>query len=172
MKTSGHGLHKLRRAMVRPGRDRIPVNVQVHESWTSVDEEKAKEEEGQKENSSVAIAVEDKPSDGIGRIRLEHVANASAIKALGCSCSSIDCSMEHYCNRRLVSQTKSSRHWGSKTTSASFHGDLSLPHLTASLLKRWLLGNLSRRSQAHFYLADYLDEYTFRFNRHTSGQRG
>ena len=41
----------------------------------------------------------------------------------------------------------------------------------ASLLKRWLLGtHQGAVSVAH--LDYYLDEYTFRFNRRTSGSRG
>ena len=40
-----------------------------------------------------------------------------------------------------------------------------------SLLKRWLLGTHQGAIGAD-YLQDYLDEFTFRFNRHTSASRG
>ena len=44
-------------------------------------------------------------------------------------------------------------------------------HKVASLLKRWLLGtHQGAVSQEH--LDYYLDEYTFRFNRRTSTDRG
>ena len=49
--------------------------------------------------------------------------------------------------------------------------DLNLPHLIASLLKRWLLGTYQGAVRPT-HLAYYLDEYTFRFNRRTSRQRG
>ncbi len=49
--------------------------------------------------------------------------------------------------------------------------ELSLPHLIASLLKRWLLGTYQGAVRPS-HLAYYLDEYTFRFNRRTSGHRG
>ena len=48
---------------------------------------------------------------------------------------------------------------------------LPLANRVASLLKRWLLGtHQGAVSAAH--LDYYLDEYTFRFNRRTSGSRG
>lgn len=44
-------------------------------------------------------------------------------------------------------------------------------HRVASLLKRWLLGT-HLGAIAHEHLDDYLDEFTFRFNRRTSSSRG
>ena len=49
--------------------------------------------------------------------------------------------------------------------------ELKLPHLVASLLKRWLLGTYQGAVRPS-HLAYYLDEFTFRFNRRTSRQRG
>ena len=44
-------------------------------------------------------------------------------------------------------------------------------HTVASLLKRWLLGTLQGGIQ-HQHLDDYLDEFTFRFDRRRSRARG
>ena len=44
-------------------------------------------------------------------------------------------------------------------------------HRVASLLKRWLLGT-HQGAVGGKYLDYYLDEFTFRFNRRTSKQRG
>jgi transposase-like protein len=44
-------------------------------------------------------------------------------------------------------------------------------HRIASLLKRWLLG-IHQGAAGGKHLDYYLDEYTFRFNRRTSGSRG
>ena len=44
-------------------------------------------------------------------------------------------------------------------------------HLIAALLKRWLLGTHQGAVGPH-YLDYYLDEFTFRFNRRKSRQRG
>jgi ISXO2-like transposase domain len=48
---------------------------------------------------------------------------------------------------------------------------LPLANRVASLLKRWLLGTHQGAVSA-VHLDYYLDEYTFRFNRRTSGSRG
>ena len=44
-------------------------------------------------------------------------------------------------------------------------------HRVVSLLKRWLLGT-HQGAIAREHLDDYLDEFTFRFNRRTSRSRG
>jgi carotenoid cleavage dioxygenase-like enzyme len=44
-------------------------------------------------------------------------------------------------------------------------------HRVISLLKRWLLGT-HQGAIAQEHLDDYLDEFTFRFNRRTSKSRG
>ncbi|HEB87166.1 MAG TPA: IS1595 family transposase, partial [Gammaproteobacteria bacterium] len=44
-------------------------------------------------------------------------------------------------------------------------------HRIASLLKRWLLGT-HQGAVSNEHLDDYLDEYTFRFNRRSARARG
>jgi len=44
-------------------------------------------------------------------------------------------------------------------------------HLVISLLKRWIMGTL-QDSLSDQHIKYYLDEFTFRFNRRTSGNRG
>ena len=44
-------------------------------------------------------------------------------------------------------------------------------HRAASLLKRWILGTLQGAIDPE-HLQDYLDEFTFRFNRRKSNSRG
>lgn len=44
-------------------------------------------------------------------------------------------------------------------------------HFVISLFKRWLLGT-HQGAISHDYLQDYLDEFTFRFNRRNSASRG
>ena len=45
-------------------------------------------------------------------------------------------------------------------------------HIIASLMKRWLLWIHQKYVTQDGYLQDYLEEYTFRFNRRKSGDRG
>jgi hypothetical protein len=69
-------LHKLRRAMVRPGRDRLDGRVEVDETfWGSPGEEAHGRRAGKK--AMIAIAAEE-DGEGIGRIRMRRIPNASA----------------------------------------------------------------------------------------------
>jgi len=45
-------------------------------------------------------------------------------------------------------------------------------HIIASLVKRWLLWTHQKYLAKHGYLQSYLDEYTFRYNRRNSKNRG
>ena len=63
-----------------------------------------------------------------------------------------------------------------RITRLSDSGDpahVSMPgvHRIAGLLKRWILGTL-QGSLIPEHLQSYLEEFTFRFNRRTSGSRG
>jgi len=80
--TSWQWLHKLRRAMVRQGRDRLSGYVQVDETYVGGRKKGGKRGRGAEGKALVVIGVEDKAPKGIGRIRLQHVADASA-KSLG-----------------------------------------------------------------------------------------
>jgi transposase-like protein len=59
------------------------------------------------------------------------------------------------------------------TQSEATPAEKTLPHarLVVSLLKRWLLGTHQGAVQPK-HLQEYLEEYTFRFNRKNSAQRG
>ena len=74
--TSWQWLHKLRRAMVRPGRDRLCGCVQVDETYVG-GRKSGKRGRGAEGKALVAIGVEDKTPKGMGRIRLQHLRDAS-----------------------------------------------------------------------------------------------
>ena len=69
-------LHKLRRAMMRPERDRLCGCVEVDEIYVGGKERGAPERSLGKK-ALVAVAAEEAGA-GIGRIRLRHVPDASA----------------------------------------------------------------------------------------------
>ena len=168
--TAWEWLHRLRRAMVRPGREPLSGTVEVDETYVG-GERPGKRGRGAANKSLVLIAVEDKGGanqKGIGRIRLERVANASANSLIGCI------------RRHVVpGSTIRTDGWASYDSLAcGGYGhtvvsskDLIITHLVASLLKRWLLGTYQGAVQPS-HLDYYLDEYTFRFNRRTSALRG
>jgi transposase-like protein len=165
-------LHKLRRAMVRPGRDRLSGQVEVDETYIG-GEKPGKRGRGALGKSLVLIAAE---QDGrrIGRIRLVRVPDASGE------------SLEEAIRRSIIpgstintdgwkgySRLISHGYAHSVVRKTAEIGDNLLPHChrVASLLKRWILGT-HQGAVSHDHLDYYLDEYTFRFNRRTSRSRG
>jgi len=158
--------------MVRPGRDRLQGTVEADETFIG-GERPGKRGRGAGGKTLVVIAAQ---ADGtrIGRIRLARVASASG---------------NHL--ERAVSQavepdsTVRTDGWGGynglkalgyrheiiRPTTAVGENLLPLANRVAALLKRWLLGTHQGAVQ-HEHLDYYLDEFTFRFNRRTSGSRG
>lgn len=74
--TAWSWLHKLRRAMVRPGRDRLAGAVEVGETYVG-GLRKGRRGRGSEGKALVVIAAQ-KDGEKIGRIRLARVADASA----------------------------------------------------------------------------------------------
>lgn len=166
-------LHKLRRAMVRPGREHLSGEVEVDETYVGgVSDSVGRRHLGHK--SLIAIAAEVRGA-GTGRIRLRSIANASGPALQGFVrdtvapgallrtdgwTSYVGLEEQGYRHRRFVQ--KSPRDASKKLPRA---------HRVASLLKRWLLGTHQGRVE-RCHLPYYLDEFTFRFNRRTSRSRG
>ena len=73
-------LHKLRRAMIRPGRERLAGVVEVDESYLGGDERGVHGRHIAGKALAVVAAEED--GRGIGRIRLRHIPDASAARLI------------------------------------------------------------------------------------------
>jgi transposase-like protein len=171
-KTAWAMLHKLRRAMVRPGRERLRGVVEVDDSYWGGEEDGVKGRQTL-EKALILVAAE-VGGDGIGRIRLrrtqdlgrealhDFIAQAiepgSTVRTDGLPAY---LKMEGYVHDRQIQrrQPDGSEHL------------LPRVHRVVSLLKRWLLGT-HQGAVSHEHLDDYLDEFTFRFNRRTSTSRG
>ena len=69
-------LHKLRRAMVRPGRDRLSGRVEVDQTYWGSQEEGVRGRQTESKALIVIAAQED--GDGIGRVRMRRIPDASA----------------------------------------------------------------------------------------------
>lgn len=167
-------LHKLRRAMVRPGRDRLTGEMEVDETYVGgVEPGKKGREPGSK-----ALVVVAAQGDGkrIGRIRLRRIPDASSKSLLSFMNEAIEPgstlitdgwegypSLKEHGYKHKVRVISGS----GKTASAL----LPRVHRVASLLKRWLLGT-HQGAVSRDHLDYYLDEFTFRFNRRASGHRG
>ena len=165
-------LHKLRRAMVRPGRDRLSGIVDIDETYIG-GKKSGKRGRGAEGKALIFVAVERKDNK-IGRIRLKRIPDASsqslepAIKESVKPGTTINTDDWNGYNR--VSKIGYKHEIIHKSPEVGVN---LLPRVNtiASLLKRWLLGTYQGRVQVTF-LDYYLDEFTFRFNRRTSSSRG
>ena len=174
-KTAWSWLHKLRRAMVCPDRDRLLGVVEVDEMYVGGQEEGVHGRETKKK-AIVAVAVEVVDKKRLGRVRLRRVADVSG-DALH---PFVQQAVEP--GSRVLTDG-----WGGYTglsglgydhrvinQSASpdpAHVLMPAVHRIAALLKRWLLGTY-QGAVSREHLNYYLDEYTFRFNRRGSRSRG
>ena len=171
-RTSWTWLHKLRRAVVRPGRSRLSGTVEVDETYVG-GEKPGKRGRGAAGKALVLIAVEVKGSR-IGRIRLRRVPDASAESLTPAVKESVEPDSEVRTDGWSGYQDLPSAGYRRLIVrDAADAGENLLPraHRIASLLKRWLLGTHQGAVQPS-HLDHYLDEFTFRFNRRTSRSRG
>lgn len=171
--TAWEWLHRLRRAMVRPGREKLSGTVEVDETFIG-GERPGKRGRGTENKALVAIAVEDKGEFGFGRIRLRQIPDASGKSLLSFVHDHIELgSFVRTDGWTGYNQLSKRGYTHLKVRSSAIVGSDPLPlvHRIASLLKRWLLGTYQGAVQPN-QLDYYLDEYTFRFNRRTSASRG
>lgn len=164
-------LHRLRRAMVRPGRDRLSGVVEVDETYWGT------EEEGVigrlTEDKAVIIVAAQEDGSGIGRIRMRHIPDLTRASLHGFIAEAVEpgstvrtdglkayLGLEGYVHDRQVQRHQA-------------EGEHLLPrvHRAVSLLKRWLMGT-HQGAIGQNHLDGYLDEFTFRFNRRNSASRG
>lgn len=171
-KTAWTWLHKLRRAMVRPGPERLSGRVEVDETCIGGLEDGHRGRPGPGSNKATIVIAAEEDGQGVGRIRMRRIKAASAAFPHGFIADSIEpASVIHtdgwngYAGIKLKGYTHEIDFMKSDCEL------LPRVHRVASLLKRWLLGtHQGGTSQEH--LDDCLDEFTFRFNRRTSPYRG
>jgi transposase-like protein len=165
-------LHKLRRAMVRPGRERLSGHVEVDE--TLVGGRGGARGRGTGKKALIVVAAEE-VGHGIGRIRMRRIADGSAETLQAFIDDAIEPGSEvHTDGWDGYEQVKLRYHH--RVSYLRGHHELAsqlLPrvHRVVSLLKRWLLGT-HHGAVTHAHLDYYLDEFTFRFNRRRSRHRG
>ena len=172
--TAWSWLHKLRRAMVRPHRDRLNGCVEVDETYVGGEEEGVRGRPTE-DKAIVAVAAEEH-GRGIGRIRLRRVPDASS--------QSLHPFIEESVRPGAVVHTDGWKGYNDiakkgythevtilRQSDDPAHKLMPRVHRVASLLKRWLLGT-HQGAVSEKHLDYYLDEFTFRFNRRRSRARG
>lgn len=173
-KTAWTWLHKLRRAMVRPGRDRLSGRVEVDETYLGASEKGLRGRKIEKK-ALIAVAAEE-DGKGTGRIRMARIKDASA--------NSLEAFIEQSIEPGSVVHTDGwegysglkKRGYQHEVTVLSGRKEpaselLPRVHHVAGLLKTWLAGTL-HGGISHEHLGYYLDEFIFRFNRRNSKTRG
>lgn len=171
-KTAWAWLQKLRRAMVRPGRERLSGRVEVDESYIGGLEEGA-HGRGTQKKALVAVAAEE-DGDGIGRIRMRRIRSASAKELHAFVKGAVEAgSTVHTDGWDPYKGIEKEGYKHEVTPLKGRKGSELLPrvHRAVSLLKRWLTGT-HQGAVSHEHLDYYLDEFVFRFNRRTSRHRG
>jgi transposase-like protein/ribosomal protein L37AE/L43A len=169
-RTAWKWLHKLRYAMVRPGRDRLSGVVEVDETYIG-GQRKGKRGRGAGRKALVVVIAQiDGPR--IGRIRLQRVQDASgeSLEAIG---KAVEPGSVVYTDGwNGYSGLNAAGYVHEIVRKESEVGENLLPRCNrvASLLKRWLPGTHQGAVQTS-HLDYYLDEFTFRFNRRTSKSR-
>lgn len=169
--TAWEWLHRLRRAMVRPGREKLLGTVEIDETMIG-GKRAGKRGRGAEGKAVVMVMVEDKATpktNKIGRIRLCRIPDASEENLI-----------ESIANNIQAGSIIRTDGWsgysnlpdkGFEHRIVNDSNELNICHLVASLLKRWLLGTYQGAVRFQ-YLDYYLDEFTFRFNRRASASRG
>jgi transposase-like protein len=170
-KTAWAVLHKLRRAMIRPGRDRLAGVVEVDETYWGA------EEEGVigrlTKDKAIVIVAAQKDGAGVGRVRMRRIPDVTRASLHGFIKESVEpgstiCTDGFTAYRGLngyVHEPKVKENQDDK--------ERLMPkvHLVVSLLKRWLLGT-HQGAIGQEHLDNYLNEFVFRFNRRKSASRG
>ena len=168
-------LHRYRSAMVRPGRERLSGRVEADETYVGGEEPGARGRQTDKK-AIVAIAVEVRDPRGFGRARLRCVPDVSAASLVPFVCDVVEPGAVVLTDGWGAYNALGEHGYTREKTVISASGDpahVSLPavHRIASLLKRWLLGT-HQGAVGIEHLDAYLNEWTFRFNRRASRQRG
>jgi transposase-like protein/Zn ribbon nucleic-acid-binding protein len=155
--TAWKWLHRLRVAMVRPGRDRLSGVVEVDEAYIG-GKHKGKRGRGAEDKSLVFIAAEDK--DGhIGRIRLRLIPDASGESLIPAVKDTVEAGSivrSDGWNGYISLPSKGYQHDVIRPSSDIGENLLPLIHIVISLLKRWLLGTHQgavHQSHLEYYLA-------------------
>jgi transposase-like protein len=168
-------LQRFRVTMMNVKRKQLLGEVEVDETLIGGVKQGGKRGRGVSK-SIVVIAVEIKQPKGFGRVRMRHVSDASGDSLLPFICDVVA--------QNAVVLTDGWRGYNGlpelgytrKTTVTASSNDpahVSMPgvHRVASLLKRWVLGT-HQGAIVPAHMQSYLEEFTFRFNRRTSGSRG
>jgi predicted RNA-binding Zn-ribbon protein involved in translation (DUF1610 family) len=165
-------LHKLRRAMVRPGRDYLSGVVEIDETY--IGGVRPGIADGGAPGKALVLVATELGGDCNGRIRLTMVNDgsvASLVPAVSSMVATGSVVRTDGWRAYLPLAERGYQHEISRESEDL--GDEMLPSCrrVAGLLERWLM-DTHHGATTRSYLPYYLDEFTFRFNRGSSSSRG
>lgn len=160
-------LHKLRRAMVRPGREELSGEVEVDATLVGG----LTPGNSTRQAKNIVVIAAEIRGEGTGRIRLAKLSDDKGPTIVNFVKKNVAK------GSLIVSDGEWAYGWlkdlGYRHRRLPRAGSVELPrvHRIAALLKRWLLGTFQGRASGE-QLQHYLDEFAFRFNRRSSALRG
>ena len=167
-------LQRFRVAMVNTEREKLSGRVEVDETQVGGVDVGGKRGRGSKK-SLVVIAIE-VHKKGFGRARMRYIPDASS-RSLRNFISDVVLTDSTICTDGWKGynalETLGYKHEITVMSHSTDQAHVSMPgvHRIASLLKRWILGT-HQGAFSKEHLQSYLEEYTFRFNRRLSKNRG
>ena len=168
-------LHRYRAAMSTTGQDLLSGTIEVDETFLG-GVKPGPRGRGAEGKTMVGVAVEALPDRGFGRVRLRILDDASVASLRAFLRQTVEPGATVVTDglKEYRAATRGRFVHDARTISGSgFKAHELLPgvHRVSSLLKRWMLGTL-QGSVGEQHLEAYLAEFTFRFNRRLSADRG
>jgi transposase-like protein len=166
-------LHKLRRAMVLPGRELLSGVVEVDESYVGARRTGAG---GRRAAGKAIVAIAVEGDQVPERVRMRRIPNVTKDTLTDFVLDNVARGSEVRTDGWQGYFDIGRYRFSHVVTNVSASGDpahVALPHvhLVSSLLQRWILGT-HQGAISHAQLDYYLDEFTFRFNRRRARHRG
>lgn len=168
-------LHRYRTVMVRPGRERLTGEVEVDEAFLGGPRPGVR---GRGALGKVLIggAVERRGENGFGRARLAVINSATAVDLRQFLTEHVEPGATIYTDGHPsypVATRGLYQHHPTSVSASGLQANEVLPavHTVFGMAKRWLLGT-HQGAVRPAHVPAYLDEWVFRFNRRTSGNRG
>ena len=166
-------LHKLRRAMVLPGRELLSGVVEVDESYVGA---RHRGVGGRQLAGKAIVAIAVEGDTAPQRVRIKRIPDVTRDTLSGFVLDNVarnsEVRTDAYTGYDDIGRYRFT-HVVANVSQSGNPAHVALPHvhIVASLLKRWILGT-HQGSISHHHLDYYLDEFTFRFNRRRARHRG
>ena len=160
-------LHKLRRAMVRPGREQLCGKVEVDETLVGG----LRPGNPSRQAKEIVIIAAEIRRNGIGRIRVARLPDENGPTIVNFVKKNVAVGSQISSDGAWAYSWLPDHGYTHRRLPGAGHKELPAVHRIAALLKRWLLGTFQGRASPH-QLEHYHDEYAFRFNRRHSAKRG